>query len=88
MQEIFCPINAFTLKQKIYKIDTATGEKELISLCDLVKLPEILETIMQEQQIYTLHLNGDENFITEISEKIETDFNLKYSVNNLVIKYN
>lgn len=88
MQELFCPINTFTLKQKIYKIDTETGEKELVTLCDLVKLPEVLEAIMEEQQIYTLHFNGDEHYISAIGEKIETNFNLKYNNNNLIVKYN
>ena len=88
MQEIFCPINQFVLKQKIYKIDTETGEKDLIALCDLINLPDTLEAIMKEQQIYTLHFNGDQNFISDVSEKIETNFNLNYGISDLVIKYN
>lgn len=88
MQEIFCPIDGFMLKQKIYKIDPETGEKELLTLCNFTNLAETLESIMKSQNVFTLHLAGDQQYIEDIGEKIETVFNLKYEINEVKIKYN
>ena len=89
MQEIFCNIQPFIFKQQIYKVDTETGEQELLGSCNFGDLIDTLEAIMRDQQIYTLHLAGNDVFIEALGSKINTDFHLKYSDSvNIEVKYN
>ncbi len=33
----------------------------------------------QQEHVYTLHLCGDQKFVQDIGENLETEFNLKYA---------
>ena len=79
MQEIFCNIDPFIYKQKIFKINTETDEKELLGLCCFNELEQVIAGFAQQEHIYTLHLCGDQKFVQDIGENLETEFNLKYA---------
>ena len=89
--EIFCNINPFIYKQKIYKINQETEESKLLELCRFGDLEETILKWLEIEQLNTLHLDGDLKFILDIGHKIETKYNLNYSYglnNNLTVLYN
>lgn len=88
MQELFCKIDPFILKQKIYKIDTDTQEKILLDQCFFGDLEETLIALANQEQIFNFHLYGDEKFITEIGNNVKTTFQLNYSNKAISVYYN
>ena len=88
MQEIFCKINPFVLKQQIYKINTETQEKILLDQCLFGDLEETLIALANQEQIFNFHFLGDEKFIKEIGNNINMTFQLNYSNKAINVYYN
>lgn len=88
MQEIFCKISPFVLKQQIYKINTETQEKILLDQCLFGDLEETLVALANKEQIFNFHFFGDKKYMKEIGDNIETTFQLNYAANKINIYYN
>ena len=88
MKELFCNINPFIYKQKIYLIDTETKDKELLELCAFEDLSDTLTNLGKQKEIFTFHLYGDEKFIKDIGEQIEENCILEYSSQSIKVIYN
>ena len=88
MYELFCKVNPFMLKQQIYKIDTDTQDIQLLDQCLFGDLEETLIALANKEKIFNFHLSGDEKFITEIGNNIESTYHLRYANNNINVFYN
>ena len=88
MQELVCKVNPFILKQQIYSINPETQEKTLVAICNFSDLSDTLKTLIQQDQIYTLHLMGEQRFTEMIGKEVEDYLNLNYGLADIYIKYN
>lgn len=88
MQELVCNVNPFVLKQKIYIVNSETHEKELITTCNFSDLTETLKSLVSNDQVYTLHLMGEQRFVEIIGDEIQNFLELNFGLADIYIKYN
>lgn len=88
MEELLCLINPLSDSQFIYQINTDTLKKIPLMVCPYHELPDRLDFLMHDKNIYVLHFAGHDDYITEIASKIPTEFTLKKDLFNLKITHN
>ena len=80
MQEIYCDLNIFSLRQKIYKIDTTNEQVATeIGQTTIDIFPEVIRNMCKEHNIYKLHLFGNDTYANEIANDVKIYNELKYA---------
>ena len=70
MQVIYSKINLFTLNQPFYLLDTETGEQMLLDEVETSGIPQWLKYKCYEQEIFNVHLYGNNEYLTMLEEKL------------------
>lgn len=86
MPVIYCKINLFDMDQVIYLIKDET-EKE-IAKAPLEYLDGTLAALCHEKEVYSVHLFGLEDFVTDIANKINKTEELMFSQNKIKVEVN
>jgi hypothetical protein len=86
MKRIFCEIHLFDLNQKVYIIDSGTGNKELIATTTMEGLPEAISAISGEKKIPKVFLAGNSILGATVAEDIVTYSKLHYNWNNIEVE--
>ena len=90
MKEIVCDLDPFIYHQKIYLVDTDTGETKLLGTYtyDEIKDINVIMAIAAKEQVFNFHLFGDTNFIQNIGDELTKQNPLDYSIQEISVKYN
>lgn len=86
MKKIYCDINMFELDQRVYIVDSDSNIPEAVSITTLEDLPEVINTICNNEQIDTVCLGGCKAYVEELSESILTCAEKKYNQNNIIVE--
>lgn len=86
MKKIHCELHIFDLHQRVYIIDTDTGDKECVAVTTMEGLPEVISAISNEKQIKHVLLSGNSVFGNAVSEDIITYSKRNYSWNNMIVE--
>ena len=86
MRKIYCELHIFDLHQKVYIIDTATGNKECIAITTLEELPEVINAISDSEKVHKVLLAGNNVFSVTLSEDIVNYAKTHYSWNNIEVE--
>lgn len=87
MKKIYCNINLFTIEQKVYIIDTETGESVCVATTEVEQLPEVISALSNEKGIFDIHLDGGPAYGATVAQDIATFAKSFYSHNELNITY-
>ena len=86
MKRIYCELHMFDLHQKVYIVDTDTGDKECVAMAPMEELPEVISAISNEKKIDHVYLNGNSVFGKAVSEDILAYSKMNYSHHNIVVE--
>jgi len=86
MKRIYCELHMFDLHQRVYIVDTDTGDKECVAITTMEGLPEVISAISNEKKIDHVYLSGNSVFGNAVSEDILAYSKMNYSWNNIVIE--
>jgi hypothetical protein len=86
MRKIYCELHIFDLHQKVYIIDTVTGNKECIAITTLEELPEVINAICDSRDIHKVWLSGNSIFGTAIKEDVLAYAKQHYSWNDIEVE--
>ena len=50
MKRIYCELHMFDLHQRVYIIDTDTGDKECVAITTMEGLPEVISALSSEKK--------------------------------------
>lgn len=82
MKEIYCPVNLFSAKLKVYKIDTEdTMIAKELGEADTIELPRVLLECCKTEEIYKIHLVGEDKYTHMLAQDVEIYKNIKYKEN-------
>lgn len=86
MRKIYCELHIFDLHQRVYIVDTATGNKECIAITTLEELPEVINAISDSEKVHKVLLAGNSVFSATLSEDIVNYAKTHYSWNNIEVE--
>lgn len=84
MNQLICYIDLFSMEQEVYQQKEINTMPELLEVCRLSNLPEVLAILCTRFSATKIHLYGN---VSYIEEKIIQPFKLKYQ-NNIEIEVN
>ena len=86
MKRIYCELHMFDLHQRVYIIDTDTGDKECVAITTMEGLPEVISALSSEKKINHVYLSGNSVFCNAVSEDITTYSKIHYNWNNIIVE--
>lgn len=86
MKRIYCELHLFDLNQKVYIVDTDTGEKECVAMTTMEDLPEVISAISNEKKIGHVYLSGNSVLGNAVSEDIVAYSKMNYNWNNIIVE--
>ena len=86
MKRIYCELHLFDLHQKVYVVDTETGNKECVAIAPMEELPEVISALSSEKKINHVYLSGNSVFGNAVSEDIVAYSKMNYSWNNIIVE--
>ena len=86
MKRIYCELHLFDLHQRVYIIDTETGDKECVAIASMEELPEVISAISNEKSINHVYLAGNSVLGKAVSEDITTYSKIHYNWNNIIVE--
>lgn len=86
MKRIYCELHMFDLHQRVYVIDTETGEKECLAITTMEELPEVISAISNEKNVHHVYLAGNSVLSNLVSEDIVAYSKRHYSWNNIIVE--
>ena len=86
MKRVYCEIHMFDLRQSIYVVDPAVGNKEQVAITTLEELPEVISAICDAKKVYKVLLAGNSVYGAAVSEDILTYSNRHYNWNNIEVE--
>lgn len=86
MKKIYCDIHMFDLHQKIYIIDSETGDEECVAITTIEELPEIISAISNEKKVNNVLLSGNSIIGIAVSEDIISYSRTNYNWNNIKVE--
>ena len=86
MKRIYCELHLFDLHQKVYVVDTETGDKECVAITPMEELPEVISAISNEKSIHHIYLAGNSVLGNAVSEDIVAYSKMNYSWNNIIVE--
>lgn len=86
MKRIYCELHMFDLHQRVYIVDTETGEKECLAITTMEELPEVISAISNEKNVHHVYLAGNSVLSNLVSEDIVAYSKRHYSWNNIIVE--
>ena len=86
MKRIYCELHLFDLNQKVYIVDTDTGEKECMAIATMETLPEVISAVSNEKKINHVYLAGNSVLGNAVSEDIIAYSKMNYNWNNIIVE--
>ena len=86
MKRIYCELHMFDLHQRVYVVDTETGEKECLAITTMEELPEVISAISNEKNVHHVYLAGNSVLSNLVSEDIVAYSKRHYSWNNIIVE--
>lgn len=86
MKRIYCELHLFDLNQKVYIVDTDTGEKECMAIATMETLPEVISAVSNEKKINHVYLAGNSVLGNAVSEDIVAYSKMNYNWNNIIVE--
>ena len=86
MKRVYCELHLFDLNQKIYIIDSSTGDKELVAQVAMEGLPEAISAISSEKKIPKVFLAGNSLLGAAVAEDVVEYSKRFYNWNNIKVE--
>ena len=86
MKRIYCELHLFDLHQKVYILDTETGDKECVAIAPMEELPQVISAISNEKEVNKVYLAGNSVFAAMLAEDIVEYSKRNYSWNNIEVE--
>ena len=86
MKRIYCELHLFDLHQRVYIVDTETGDKECVAIASMEELPEVISAISNEKNVHHVYLAGNSVLGNAVSEDIVTYTKRNYNWNNIIVE--
>lgn len=87
MAEVIVKIQAFDAMQKIYVKNTKYSNKPIVEEYS-VELDKLVDFLINLNDVHTIHMMGNENFISSYAEQIKEKELAKFNANKLEILIN
>ena len=84
MKRIYCELHLFDLHQRVYIVDTETGDKECVAIAPMEELPEVISAISNEKSVHHVYLAGNSVLGDAVSEDITAYSKIQYNWNNII----
>ena len=86
MKRIYCELHMFDLHQRVYIVDTDTGNKECVAITTMEGLPEVISALSNEKNVHHVYLAGNSVLGNAVSEDITTYSKIHYNWNNIIVE--
>ena len=86
MKRIYCELHLFDLHQRVYVVDTETGDKECVAIAPMEELPEVINAICDARDIHKVWLTGNSIFGAAIKEDVLAYSKQHYSWNDIEVE--
>lgn len=86
MKRIYCELHMFDLHQRVFIVDTETGDKECLAITTMEELPSVISAISNEKNIQHIYLAGNSVLGNAVSEDIIAYSKMHYNWNNIIVE--
>lgn len=86
MKHIYCELHLFDLNQKVFIIDSSTGNSECVAITTMEELPSVISAISNEKNIYKISLGGSSISGEWLSQQILNYSKKYYNNHNIEIE--
>lgn len=83
---IYCPINLFVLKQKIYVLDDEKSSVSQIGTADLNSVGKNIADFIMSSHAHKVILKGNEDYCQEVKEQILSIASSNYNLSDIEVE--